>query len=967
MTDPVFDTSGAGWRQPPEPVFSLTLVRPEDLLVLRVSFYDMRRDGDRMVPATAGQPGLMAIDLPTQHRAEEWTLAPTASTPRLWCFPRPFAGSLPDETIWQSRLVFQVTSEVLLTWEGLLDWSTHRPVLSERLQSFPRLARGADGAPPMLPPGPPGPLATSINLPAGLWTAPVDDGAWQHAHVPVVLPDATNTQASQIWYSARRGARGEAGVLFHVFGWQANRHGEPEPPLAISERARSDLARASLAHDAWLADRYVLSALGAWFRTDVTLGEDQLNTKSVSYEVDMGRDRAAVITGPGWLLPICCPSRWADTFDRDFVVLGNIPYAPWVKVDTLIQVLDRKGLAATPPWQGMTMEDATIHARNPGEGKPLCNFDGSPRMFPVNIIDARGVAHRTYMPLILVKETDLAAALTAWKPSPDGERHDFDLAGQSVHFADAGAAGFPPEAARLPTAGMTMRFLRRGTDGIDIRLEQATIAHPALDAFATPGVHKVAFPDPANPGRIDQASGRFLSLVEGGPALDFSQRADQVGGIASPSLKPAALSVSHGLLSKDAPSLPSAAEVFGSVKARLFGTLDLAKLFQGIGFDPPKLGPVDTKDARGVRFDWTHDIVPSTDGELGVLAARGGGTIPLTLRASILQPQPGSGPPEPQIDIFGSLTNFKLQFPAGGPLVEVEFDDATFHKAPNQQPQVTANIAQVNFTGELAFLEVLKRFLPPDGFSNPPDLKVDAAGAHLAYTLGLPAIGIGVFSLTNVRLAAGMEIPFTDGSGAAVSFFFSRFENPFQVSVLGFAGHGYFGFSADTSGLKMLDAAIEFGGAIDFSFGPVQGGICAAGGVRFTYTRVDDQHGNFAVAAYYHFYGGVTLFCIGVSIDATIALEYQYREESGSCFAGEVHVELTAHLCFFNKSFGFTVHKTFAGSSPQPRSGGAMGVSPGPAALLRPSARFEDAFDLPRWLAWNAAFAPAPAIIGGGH
>jgi hypothetical protein len=960
MTDPVFDDSGTTWEDPPKPALSLTLVRPEDLLVLRVSFYDMRRDGDRMVPATAGQPGRMAIDLPTQHRAEQ--VQPVGATsvvpPALWCFPRPAANPGPDETIWQARLVFQVTTEVPLTWEGLLNWSAHQPIFPEVLKSVP----------PELQAGPPGPLATAINLPAGLWTAPVGDGAWGHARAPIELPDVTHMKASEIWYTAWRRPDGQAGVPFRVLGWHARQPGEQELDPVLGEGTRHQLAHASVAGDPWLADRYVLSTLGARFRMDVSLSEGQ----PVSYEVDMGRDRRAVIAGPGWLLPIGCPVRWTQTFERDFVVqhliMGDFPYAPWAQKEIVVQVLDRTGKAATAPWRGMTMEDSVIHALDPGGGKPLCNFDNSARLFPVNLIDARGVPHRTAMQLTLVKDP----ALTAWNPQPEVAQQTLDLAGQSVHFADVDAAGFPPEfppeAARLPTAGMTMRFLPRGPDGIDIHLEEATIAHPALDAFAPPGVHKVAFPDPANPGRIDLASGRFLSLVDGGPPLDFSKRADAVGGIASPSLKPAALSVTHGLLSTDAPSLPSPAEVFGSpgLSAKLFGTLDLVKLLQAPGFDPPKLLPVNNNDARGVRFEWKHDIAPpTTESGLDVLAARGGETTSLTLRASILQPQPGSGPPEPQIDIFGSLTNFKLQFPppsASGPvkfpLVEVEFDDATFHKAPNQQPQVTANIAQVNFRGALAFLEVLKQFLPPDGFSNPPDLKVDAAGAHLAYSLGLPAIGIGVFSLTNVRLGAGMEIPFTDSSGTAVSFSFSRFENPFQVSVLGFAGHGYFGFAADTSGLKMLDAAIEFGGAIDFSFGPVEGGISAAGGLRFTYTRDNDD---FAVTAYFHFHGGVSLFGIGVSLDATMGLEY---ESAGNCFEGEVQVELTVHLCFLSKSFGFVVHKTFAGS--QPRSVSAMGVSPGPAALLKPSARFEDAFDLERWLAWNAAFAPAPAVTTGG-
>jgi hypothetical protein len=948
MTDPVFDTSGASWEHPPIPIVSMTLVRPADLLTLRVSFHGMRRDGARMVPATAGQPGLMVIDLPTQHTAEEVQPAGAARVPLLWRFPRPAASSAPDETLWQARLAFQVATEVALTWEGLLDWSAHRPVLPDRLQ--PR----APGQPvPLQGPGPAGPLATAINLPAGLWTAPVGDGVWRHARAPVGLPDAAGNHATEVWHSARRGPDGSARVPYRVHGWQPNRGGQPE--IALTQQARSDLTHASLLSGApWLADHYVLGTLGASFRTRITLDQPALTTKAVGYEVTQGRDRSAVISSRGWLLPIACPVLVSASFERHFVA-GAQPTAPWIENPLLIHVLNPVGRAASGFCRSMTMHDTLIHAQAGTPPLVVKNPDGSDRYFPLTYIDAHGLPHRSQIQLTLVLGVELAEAFRGWH----GQKDLLDLAGQQVHFADH-------DQASLPTTTMNLRFTPRGSDGVDVVLEQAVIAHPALDAFAPAALHTVAPPAGAAPGAIDAVSGRFLSLVSARPALDFSKRADAVGGIASPSLTAAALSVTHGVLSKDAAALPTPAEVFGSLSAKLLGTLDLVKLFQASGFDPPKLIPVNTPTERGVRFDWDHDITPSSDAPLDVLAARDAAPIKLALHASVMQPQPGAGSPEPRTEITGTLTHFMLKFPppsAGGTFVEVAFDDATFHKAPNEQRQVTANVAGVQFVGALAFLQVLQQFLPPDGFSNPPDLKVDASSAQLDYTLGLPAIGMGLFSLTNVRLAAGLGIPFTDAGAASFNFSFSRFENPFQVSVMGFAGHGYFQVAADTRGLQMLDAAIEFGGALDFSFGPVQGGISAAGGLRFTYTR--DTH-DVAVMAYFHFCGGVSLFCIGVSVDATMGLQY---DSNGNCFSGEVRVELTVHLCFFSKSFGFTVHKTFAGSAPPARSVGAMAATPAltsPAAHLTPMAGFADAFDLNRWLAWNAAFGPPPALPAGG-
>ena len=66
----------------------------------------------------------------------------------------------------------------------------------------------------------------------------------------------------------------------------------------------------------------------------------------------------------------------------------------------------------------------------------------------------------------------------------------------------------------------------------------------------------------------------------------------------------------------------------------------------------------------------------------------------------------------------------------------------------------------VCFGGPLEFVNELRRFIPGNGFSDPPGLTVTPSGISASYSLTLPSIGVGVFALTNASLGAGFNLPF---------------------------------------------------------------------------------------------------------------------------------------------------------------------------------------------------------------
>ena len=76
--------------------------------------------------------------------------------------------------------------------------------------------------------------------------------------------------------------------------------------------------------------------------------------------------------------------------------------------------------------------------------------------------------------------------------------------------------------------------------------------------------------------------------------------------------------------------------------------------------------------------------------------------------------------------------------------------------------------------------QALKQIIPLDGFSDPPAIEVSAEGIKGGFSLALPNLPFGVFSLTNLSLGAGFSIPFV-GKPLSVRFNFCERESPFHL------------------------------------------------------------------------------------------------------------------------------------------------------------------------------------------
>jgi hypothetical protein len=166
----------------------------------------------------------------------------------------------------------------------------------------------------------------------------------------------------------------------------------------------------------------------------------------------------------------------------------------------------------------------------------------------------------------------------------------------------------------------------------------------------------------------------------------------------------------------------------------------------------------------------------------------------------IVELPPPPNPDPGQAKMQGELTNFTIELLH---VVEVLFNRFAFTAETGKKLEVAVELdpgTPVRFIDDLEFVEELRKNIPPDLFGDGPSLDISPAGVKAGFSIGLPPVGVGVFSLREVVLSAFLELPFLDGR-PTFDFSFSA-EHPFNLTVIIFGGAAP--SQIDTLGIKML-------------------------------------------------------------------------------------------------------------------------------------------------------------------
>jgi hypothetical protein len=238
----------------------------------------------------------------------------------------------------------------------------------------------------------------------------------------------------------------------------------------------------------------------------------------------------------------------------------------------------------------------------------------------------------------------------------------------------------------------------------------------------------------------------------------------------------------------------------------------------------------------------------------------------------------------------------------------------------------TVDMAQepIRFMGALTFVNDLQRFIPADGFSDPPFLDVTPNGVLSGYTLGLPDIQLGVFTLRNINLGASIRLPF-DGSPMILRFNFCERQQPFNLTVSALGGGGFFALEFDMHGLRSIDAALEFGAAVSLNLGVASGAVSVMGGIYFRMVA-NDGINEYELQGYIRINGALSVLgLITVSVEFLLALSAELEKVGGedkvSRVWGEANLRVKVEVFMFSKTVSLRVQRQFAGAGADPTFG----------------------------------------------
>ncbi|MFI5591866.1 hypothetical protein ACIA5G_42930 [Amycolatopsis sp. NPDC051758] len=548
----------------------------------------------------------------------------------------------------------------------------------------------------------------------------------------------------------------------------------------------------------------------------------------------------------------------------------------------------------------------------------------------------------------------------------------------------AGEAGFTPQMLAAEIRMPAVEALAGGKElataiGYDPEYVKSSFGQVKGELFAR------VSPTVADVGKLVQAitTGQPLPDV-GAVTAEFGANVARLGGVAAPDLDIRGLSRSLGPLSGPAATISQIAKDgvfnpgdFFPKSAKLLGGLSLAEI---LGFDPdlpnaltlpiengPKIvttpeygnGRDHPPTAVTTILDWQPKLPDKLTAEVFHPVLDDGTHATLTLHGENRTVFGGSGVTTTST-IKGDLRNFAIELVKGDDsalsFIKLTFRRFAFEQHNGAKPVIQVELAKIEFKGPLNFVNTLQQFLVSTGKGL--NIDVQPSGITAGYTLAIPDVGIGVFALQHLAFSAGLSIPF-DGTPARARFAFCSREHPFTLSVSLFGGGGFFALALGTDGFELMEASIEFGGAVAFNLGVASGSVSVMAGIYFKLERRPAEIGDgdkkideITLTGYVRANGSLNVLGL-ITISAEFYLGLSYTNAGGqNIVEGEASLTVEIEILFFSKSVTLTVHKSFAG--PGSSALAARGAAALPAAG---SPSFGDQMSQDDWNTYCDAFA----------
>ncbi|MDT0317615.1 hypothetical protein [Streptomyces millisiae] len=924
----------------------LLLHRPQDMLFVPVDLVNLTQRRGRLVVEDQARPGLVVFHLPPQHVAEV-----SADT---------VADAAPGRAAWSSgstTLAFTVPPGrpgVGFDVGDLLDWA------ALGLRCLPPGGKPDDDDPRALD----GQPVTAIEFPTRLLLTPEGPVAWTSHAAPVDLDGRT-----ELWHTFLKAEDG-GDLSLRAFAVPPGRPDHGEPLLPLKPQDLQDIVTLTTATDIadyvpvpLIAHRFLLTPLGATVELGgvwddpaldraVEQGRPLGNLRGYQHTSGLGRDQLVRLVKVGRL---CTGHRATvvDTYERRFETspdgTSTVAYLrkrtyvtvrePEVRYDAAAVGYENDG--RDMPFTSLRITDTrTPEVAGVDSSRPfVVPVDNamSPYRFTLIGTDREGRRVTLRAPLVFYPDNVTGQDAINDYQGRDAALRTADLAGQVVALAQP--PGEAAGATALPVTSLVLTLAKAPKHPLKALpvMAGAKVRVPALEHVTnTGGETMVALATPyVQQGPGARPGGSFLSVVDEHlkPAdLPLAFGPQNVGGLARPDVRINEITSLAGPLPGAMTGVQDAVpadlkKAFGD--ARLLGTVSLGDLLGPVPpFDPAKVrdladdqvenllasaglpvpvlrsfeDPATLK--RVVRYLWTPKL--QNVGDLGFIDVSKA-TLALEARTEVSPDGLAAS------QVTGLLKNLKLDF-AG--MIGVSAEKLSFVSRPGSKPDVSASGIEMSFQGALEFVNDLREVLPKDGFGSGAFVDVSPRGIRAGYSLALPPLAIGVFSLTNMVLAAELSVPFDD-EPFRFRFALSERHKPFNVSIAPFSGGGFLAITVRGDKPELIEGALEFGGSAAINLGIAEGGVSLMAGIYFALGP-----DKVLISGYVRCSGHLSVLgIVTVSVEFYLALSYEKISEGGKKFPevyGEGTLTVSVRIAFFSKSVSLHLERRFRGDEGDP-------------------------------------------------
>ncbi len=799
-------------------LLTVRLIRPDDQLDVLLELLDVTFDPDtNQLEGVAGGDPRLRVVLGAQHTVED--------APDDVLVDPPPTTSLKGRTAGTTRVVARIQTPLSFTTDALLDtaaWALQVPAEA----------------------GVPASDLTALELPAGLLMAPGASTVVEVTGVP-----RTTDGVTELWRMDLRDPQSPAVTLLAVQNVASDAVDHPVPDFT----ARASIVDNSTTIAPARARRLTLSSHGAFARLQGDWPDQTLSRWRQT--IVTGRDVVAEVVSEGYLLPFGHRVKVLDVNSRRFVPDANgqpvavLEHERFVSLDAPSVVFDDpdgaddgmqfrqfggRGLpftkvdAVATEWIPIeTVELSDGNGPMPGVFDIVVKDTGEPLTAAFVAVDRAGNTGVNFSTVATF--VDRAQAFTTGADSTlerlaafyadeiSEVRRTLDLGGQAVAFADELAQGLGKTTFTTNQIVLNMAEAVAATAddlagaarlGVFPSVESAHIVDEAITAALGGAalelvveLHNRWLTHGLGADNFDLA---FLRLAEpAAKALGGAGRAVAAVDLVAEVFNQAA---GVGLDLAD-PSEPWTAERALGTASRILGFIPLQDILPDINFadaipgvDVPGLDV--SVDENGLTATFTFTPPLQSVEPLGF-------EVPAGSRAFIenITRVPVDGQAENTLTI--RVEDVTLSIPPVATLVVLTFSRVEVVESSTDGLIVDPTLDDWTWGPFLAWLRPLTDLLDKLGGGL---IDITPLALEINIDVPLPEISLGVVSITNAAIYAGLELPFGDGFVPNVSLGLGSAASPVEISVLAYGAEFYLEVDispGSPTGLRRLTASLE--------------------------------------------------------------------------------------------------------------------------------------------------------------